>query len=163
MAAASEKREEFSGGVGGRVCVAEAASWQVCKRAGGGTKQEDEVIAKVRGGEERRGGCGWSLGEWHLFQRWAQPRRLELLPLSPLLLPSAGSAAASVFLWQRGIRLPQWNELKQRGETPASADMVGDLFLWSFCCLRLWKRDKKVSFSAARHCWRRWIIDAEPV
>ncbi|TNN30399.1 hypothetical protein EYF80_059449 [Liparis tanakae] len=21
--------------------------------------------------------------------------------------------------------------------------MVGDLFFWSFCCLRLWRRDKK--------------------
>ena len=29
--------------------------------------------------------------------------------------------------------------------TPALADMVGDLFFWSFCCLRLWKREKKVS------------------
>lgn len=27
--------------------------------------------------------------------------------------------------------------------------MVGDLFFWSFCCLRLWKRDKKVRLIAA--------------
>lgn len=27
--------------------------------------------------------------------------------------------------------------------------MVGDLFFWSFCCLRLWKRDKKVRIVAA--------------
>lgn len=27
--------------------------------------------------------------------------------------------------------------------------MVGDLFFWSFCCLRLWKRDKKVRLCAA--------------
>ncbi|KAF3847768.1 hypothetical protein F7725_020796 [Dissostichus mawsoni] len=37
------------------------------------------------------------------------------------------------------------NELEQLGDSPALADMVGDLFFWSFCCLRLWKRDKKVS------------------
>lgn len=34
------------------VCVAEAASWHVCETGGGGAKQEDEVIAKVRGAEE---------------------------------------------------------------------------------------------------------------
>lgn len=54
MAAASESGEDFSVG-GGRVCAAEAASWPVCKTGGGGAKQEDEVIAKVRGGEEGGG------------------------------------------------------------------------------------------------------------
>ncbi|KAM8904841.1 LIM domain kinase 1a isoform 3-T3 [Spinachia spinachia] len=29
--------------------------------------------------------------------------------------------------------------------------MVGDLFLWSFCCLRLWKRDKKVAGEQKYH------------
>lgn len=28
--------------------------------------------------------------------------------------------------------------------------MVGDLFFWSFCCLRLWKRDKKVRLFTGR-------------
>ncbi|XP_049581428.1 LIM domain kinase 1a isoform X3 [Syngnathus scovelli] len=31
------------------------------------------------------------------------------------------------------------------------ADMVGDLFFWSFCCLRLWKRDKKVAGEQKYH------------
>lgn len=34
--------------------------------------------------------------------------------------------------------------MEKTGTAPALADMVGDLFFWSFCCLRLWKRDKKV-------------------
>ncbi|XP_053729124.1 LIM domain kinase 1a isoform X6 [Synchiropus splendidus] len=34
---------------------------------------------------------------------------------------------------------------------PAPADMVGDLFFWSFCCLRLWKRDKKVAGEQKYH------------
>ncbi|XP_077579087.1 LIM domain kinase 1a isoform X4 [Stigmatopora nigra] len=29
--------------------------------------------------------------------------------------------------------------------------MVGDLFLWSFCCLRLWKREKKVAGEQKYH------------
>ncbi|XP_051933365.1 LIM domain kinase 1a isoform X3 [Hippocampus zosterae] len=29
--------------------------------------------------------------------------------------------------------------------------MVGDLFFWSFCCLRLWKRDKKVAGEQKYH------------
>ncbi|XP_077397719.1 LIM domain kinase 1a isoform X4 [Festucalex cinctus] len=29
--------------------------------------------------------------------------------------------------------------------------MVGDLFFWSFCCLRLWKRDKKVAGDQKYH------------
>lgn len=67
MAAASENGEEFSVG-GGRVCVAEAASWPVCKTGGGGAKQEDEVIAKVRGGEE---------GGWRLR---VEPGRVTFVP-----------------------------------------------------------------------------------
>lgn len=39
MAAASENGEEFSAG-GGRVCVAEAASWPVCKTEGGGANRK---------------------------------------------------------------------------------------------------------------------------
>lgn len=45
------------------VCVAEAAGWPLCKTGGGGAKQEDEVIAKVRGGEEGGSVRGWSLDE----------------------------------------------------------------------------------------------------
>lgn len=76
--------ESPGGGVEGCVCVwcwsSQLASMQT---GGGGAKLEDEVIGKVRGGEEGGSVCGWSLDEWHLFQRWAQPRRLELLPLAP--------------------------------------------------------------------------------
>ncbi|XP_076002275.1 LIM domain kinase 1a isoform X3 [Genypterus blacodes] len=34
---------------------------------------------------------------------------------------------------------------------PALVDMVGDLFFWSFCCLRLWKREKKVAGEQKYH------------
>lgn len=30
--------------------------------------------------------------------------------------------------------------------------MVGDLFLWGFCCLKLWKRDKKVRYGVPPSC-----------
>ncbi|KAJ8275494.1 hypothetical protein COCON_G00072460, partial [Conger conger] len=35
--------------------------------------------------------------------------------------------------------------------TPAHPTMVGDLFLWGFCCLRLWKREKKVAGEQKYH------------
>ena len=72
------------------VCVLLKQPVGMCARKEG-AKQEDEVIAKVRGGEEGgECGCGRSLDEWHLFQRWAQQQRLEPLPPSPppfLFLP----------------------------------------------------------------------------
>ena len=45
--------------------------------------------------------------------------------------------------------------------------MVGDLFFWSFCCLRLWRRDKKVRLISAAACFPGllWVIYSihEPV
>lgn len=42
--------------------------------------------------------------------------------------------------------------------------MVGDLFFWSFCCLRLWKREKKVRLltaAAAAAALGYWMGDAQ--
>ncbi len=138
---------------GGWVCacgrgsrVARVQAWEGPNRKRWGhSKSEREEEGRVGGGRAGRSDIDSEMSS--AAKAWAAPSLSSLPPCSSV--SPAGSAAASVLLWQRG------NELERRGETPALADMVGDLFFWSFCCLRLWKRDKKVRLftAATRGCW----------
>lgn len=136
------RRRQEGGGSGGGVCVVLAAGWPSCWSRQG-QSGNDEVIAKGRGG-----GSDIDSEMSSAAEAWA-------LSLSP---PS--SCCCSVSLRRFGRRQcfvvtresPPSVEWTSTGETPALADMVGDLFFWSFCCLRLWKRDKKVRLPAALGC-----------